>query len=309
MTDPATPRRLDDAANGALRVALTALARHASIEVSGKDGERIAKWADLLPSGTEVYVAWVPGTPPTRQAETAARLRAAGHAPVPHIAARQLGGEEELRGLLARLRDEARVARVLLIAGDGPARGPYPSSASVLESGLLAQYGVTQVDVAGYPEGHPRISEADLLALLRRKLALARQQGLALGIVSQFCFDGAAIVAWLRWLREEGIAAPVRLGVAGPASVRTLLHYGLRCGIGNSLRALGTQGQSLARLLANHGPEPVVAAVAPHVARLGIAGLHLFPFGGFARSARWLAAAREGRFRMAPDGTGFEVED
>jgi methylenetetrahydrofolate reductase (NADPH) len=296
-------------ASSALRAALTALVRRGSIEVSGKDGDKVGEWAGLLPPGMEVYIAWVPGTPAARQAETAARLRAAGRVPVPHIAARQLCSEGELRDLLARLRDEAGVTRALLIAGDGPApRGPYPSSLAMLESVPLAGYGIAQLDVAGYPEGHPVISEADLLALLRRKLVLARQQGLAMGIVSQFCFDGAIILSWLRRLREQGITAPVQVGAAGPASVRTLLHFGLRCGIGNSLRALSAHGPSLARLLTTHGPEAVAAAVAPEMERLGITGLHLFPFGGFARSARWLAAVQEGRFTMAADGEGFEVE-
>ncbi|HEX7926853.1 MAG TPA: methylenetetrahydrofolate reductase, partial [bacterium] len=116
-----------------------------------------------------------------------------------------------------------------------------------------------------------------------------------------------AVLAWLTRLRGEGIAAPVRVGVAGPASLRTLINYGLRCGIGNSLRALGNHTQSLAKLLSQQGPEAVVATLAPEAQRLGVAGLHVFPFGGFPRSAQWLAAVREGRFEV-DSSAGFRLD-
>jgi methylenetetrahydrofolate reductase (NADPH) len=146
------------------------------------------------------------------------------------------------------------------------------------------------------------IADEEVAAALRRKIALAADQGLALRIVSQFCFDGAAVLAWLQRLRGEGIAAPVRVGVAGPASLRTLINFGLRCGIGNSLRALGNHTQSLAKLLSQQGPEAVVAALAGQTDPLGAQGLHVFPFGGFPRSAQWLSAVREGRFTLTEDG-------
>jgi methylenetetrahydrofolate reductase (NADPH) len=109
-------------------------------------------------------------------------------------------------------------------------------------------------------------------------------------------------------LRAWGVTVPVRVGVAGPATVRTLLAYGVRCGIGNSLRAIGSQAISLTRIVAQHGPEKVVRRMAEGEAGLGIAGLHFFPFGGFAQTARWIDNVASGRFRLGDSNTGFSLD-
>jgi methylenetetrahydrofolate reductase (NADPH) len=44
-------------------------------------------------------------------------------------------------------------------------------------------------------------------------------------LVSQFAFDAAPFVALARRLRAAGIAAPLRVGVAGPAARTTLIKY------------------------------------------------------------------------------------
>jgi methylenetetrahydrofolate reductase (NADPH) len=310
----ATPQAAGPLPNERLRAAVIALARQGSIEATAKRPEEAAAWARLVSPETDVYVAWVPGTPPPQLAQVAARIRAAGRNPVPHIAARQISSPAAAAELLARLHGEAQVTQVLLIAGDvATPAGPFASTLALLESGLLPEHGIRAVGVAGYPEGHPAIPDPDLLAALRAKIKAAAAQGLELTVVSQFCFDGAALLTWLRWLRAERIAAPVRVGLAGPATVRTLLNYGIRCGVGNSLRALGTHGQTLAKLLTQQGPEAVVAALAPQAEALvagvsgkptplGVSGLHLFSFGGFPRSAQWLTAVREGRFQLGEGG-------
>jgi methylenetetrahydrofolate reductase (NADPH) len=71
----------------------------------------------------------------------------------------------------------------------------------------------------------------------------------------------------------------------------------MRCGVGNSIRALGSQAISLTRLIGQHGPEAVVRRIAPVATELNVTGLHLFPFGGFAQSAQWIGEASAGRMR------------
>ena len=115
------------------------------------------------------------------------------------------------------------------------------------------------------------------------------------------------IIDWLRNLRASGVAIPVRVGVAGPATIRALLNYGIRCGIGNSLRAVGTQAISLTRLVVQQGPEKVVRRVALDGKGLGIAGLHCFAFGGFAQTARWMENVASGRFRLDEPGGSFSI--
>lgn len=276
--------------------AIARLARGASIETSTRNLADVSGYAPLLAAGTDVYVAFLPGTPYHHILSVATRLRQVGLNPVPHLAARRLASAAAVADFAARLRDEAGVTRVLLVAGDSQAAcGPFESSLQVLETGVFEACGIRSVGVAGYPEGHPRIAQQALDDALDRKIRYAEVHGIELFIVSQFCFDGQRVLDWVTRLRERGVTLPVRVGVAGPATVRTLLSYAMRCGIGASMKALGSRPVSLNRLLARHGPEQLVATLARPAAGLGIAGLHLFPFGGFADSAQWIADAAAGR--------------
>jgi methylenetetrahydrofolate reductase (NADPH) len=296
-------------AQDALAAAITTLARTASIETSARNLAEIDTYAALVPAGTDVYATWLPGMPYHHLASVARRLRQVGMNPVPHVTPRQFASREAAADFLKRLRDDAQVTRVLLVAGDGEPVGPYASGAGFLETGLLEAHGVRSIGIAGYPEGHPRIPEPTLAAALDRKIEEATRRGMEPFVVTQFCFDGQAILDWLARLRARGVAAPVRVGVAGPARVRALIAYGVRCGVGNSLRAVRSHAISLPHLLDEHGPDKVVSRVAAGGAALGVAGLHCYAFGGFARSARWLQAVAAGRF--APDDArgGFVVHD
>ena len=198
---------------------IKALARRASIETSTRNLVEIDAYPALLPRGTDVYVAWLPGSPYHHVVSVAKRLRLAGMNPVPHIAARQLATRGVATDFLASLRDEADVTRALIIAGDSEAQaGAYDSSAALLETGLLQAHGIRSVGIAGYPEGHRRIPEATLMAALDRKIGYAARHGIDLFMVTQFCFDGQAILDWLGRLRARGVVLPVRVGVAGPAT-------------------------------------------------------------------------------------------
>lgn len=285
------------------------LALGASIESSTKDVTQIDSYACLLPAATDVYVTCLPGTPCKHILGVARRLRGIGMNPVPHIAARRLVNAAMAAEFFARLHDEAAVTRAMLIAGDSQAAvGPFASSLALLETGLLQRHGICSVGMAGYPQGHGKIAAQTLRDALGRKIAYARSHGIEPYVVSQFCFDGNVILDWLRHLRMDGVTVPVRIGMAGPASVGTLLSYAKRCGIGDPRRAFGVQPMSLTRLRMAHGPEQAVRAIAESAAELGIAGLHFYPFGGFAESARWIARVCAGRFRLQESDAGFAVE-
>ena len=159
-----------------------------------------------------------------------------------------------------------------------------------MASGLVARHGLREVAFAGYPEGHPRIASRTLDEALRAKVALARRQGLEVSLVTQFGFDAAPILRWIAALRAQDIACPVRVGIAGPATVATLAKFAVRCGIGASLRALARGHTAFARILAEAGPDALIGAlVAEEDARLADrrpARLHLWrrpPRGGMDR--------------------------
>lgn len=281
----------DNAARAGLPDAVSALARAASIETSTRDLSEIDGYGALVAPGTDVYVAWLPRMPYHHIASAARRLREVGMNPVPHIAPRQLASPEAAADLLGRLRDGAGVTRALLVAGDCEQVGPYESSGAFLATGLLEAHGIRSVGVAGYPEGHPRLGADALDAALDHKIGEASRRGIELHVVTQFCFDGDAVLAWLARLRARGVALPVRVGIAGPARIRTLLAYAARCGIGNSIRAVRAHAISLPHLLAEHRSDEVLRRIAGGGAGLGVAGVHCFPFGGFAHAARWLGEA------------------
>ena len=268
---------------------LSALLRGYSTEVIPRDRKALETAADLLPRGAEVFIPAVRGESPERLIAAAARLRASGLTPVPHVVARSFAGLDDADRFLARLRDEAGVDRVLALGGDRDApAGVLRSSQQLIESGLFPKRGILGLFIACYPERHPRIPDDVLERARAAKLRLAADQGLEVELVSQFCFDAAPIIALARRL-----GAPYRVGVAGPAERATLVHYGLMCGIGRSLRAL-TQRRTRS-LLTAETPNAVLAEVA--AARridpaLNITGVHLFTFGGLARSVEWAAGLR-----------------
>jgi methylenetetrahydrofolate reductase (NADPH) len=278
---------------------LARLLRGYSIEVTTHNRSAVELCRTHVAPGTEVYIAFVPGETHHAVVATAAKLRAAGFVPVPHVTARSMASYTQLGDFLERLAGEADVSRALVVGGDleQPA-GPYSSSLDLLQTGLFQQHGIRRVGLASYPEAHRRIDAEVLERALVAKLELVRGVGLEAWLVTQFCFEAAPILQHVRQLRELGIAAPLRVGLAGPANRRTLWKYALHCGIGNSIRALGTRVDAVANLLARRTPEPILrelAAAQRQHAGLGIEGVHIFTFGGVATSADWangiLAAA------------------
>jgi len=268
-----------------------------SIELSTREHGSEQLCCGFLAPSTAVYVNFTPNDSYHAVVETAARLKRAGFCPVPHVAARYLTGPTQFDDLLARAVG-AGVDRVLVVAGDleRPA-GPFHSSLELIETGLLGKHCIRTVGIAGYPEGHPKIATATLDAALAAKLHRLQNDGIAPYIVTQFCFDAAPIIRWLARLRATGITAPVRVGLAGPASIATLAKFAMHCGIGNSLLALVGGQTSIARLLVESGPDEVIRALAAaDPADVDIAGLHLFTFGGLVRTGKWLRALGTGDF-------------
>jgi methylenetetrahydrofolate reductase (NADPH) len=266
---------------------IAALFAGASMEAAVKNLADIDAYPAVLPAGMQVYLPWLPGLPFSHVVSVARRLAAKGFAPVPHIAARRLADWESAEDFISRLA-QIGVTQALVIAGDVDRPvGPFEDAAALLECGLLQKHGIRRIGIAGYPEGHPRIADHELRAALKHKLAIGRATGLDLYIVSQFCFDAQSILGWLEGLAAQGVKVPVHVGLAGPASVRTLISYGMRCGVGPSLRALRSHGVSLTRLVAQTGPDAIVAALAAAESSIPFK-LHFFSFGGVEKTARWM---------------------
>src|SRR5262249_52349347 len=152
----------------------------------------------------------IPGQSWDQTLVTCSAVRASGLEPVPHVPVRELADETALRKLVAALAGEADVHRLLLIAGDrDEPRGALAQTLDVLASDVLWRHAIRHVTVAGHPEGHPRIADADLRRAERDKIALAAERGIELTFLTQFFFEAAPFLAWVRALRSGGVRARV----------------------------------------------------------------------------------------------------
>jgi methylenetetrahydrofolate reductase (NADPH) len=277
---------------------IATLLASASVEVCSR-GHQLDELRDHFRAGIDVTITFLPGDNYRHNVETAAALRRAGYNPVPHIAAREMASREALDDFLARLRNEANVTRVLLIAGDvALAKGPFKSSLDICASGLIEARGIASVSVAGYPEGHPYLKTADALRALEAWRDWGRQTKIRVDVMTQFCFESAPILWWIGELNARGIDLPVIVGLSGPATLATLTKFALRCGIGNSMRSLRRQIGRFGRLLTDTGPDDVMRGLrsAPVATTASVKGFHLFPFGGLRKSGDWWRSYQEEAF-------------
>jgi methylenetetrahydrofolate reductase (NADPH) len=160
-----------------------------------------------------------------------------------------------------------------------------------LRDGILPGCGLQQVGLAGYPEGHPRIGPLNLISALSEKLDLARDQGLGAYVVTQFSFAPTRIIEYCAGLARQAPGVPVYVGLAGPTTPVTLLRYAQRCGVGASLRALQAEGMRAVRLVTHVDPTDQLTALARHCrngSASNVVGVHLYSFGGVARTAAWM---------------------
>jgi methylenetetrahydrofolate reductase (NADPH) len=280
------------ATEGELQARLSELLAASSLEISPREMHRAKHLAALLPANTCVYIPSLPGLPLARTLEAVAALREAGLDPVPHVSARRILDRHEFRDFLEQAVKHYGVHRVLLIGGDERrAKGPYHDSLQVLEQGVIAECGVREIGVGGYPEGHPHIAPAALQDALKRKIALAREQRLGLYVVTQFCFAPQRVVEYCAGLARAHPELPVYVGIAGPTDPVALARYAQRCGVSVSLRALRNLGSGIARLVTHTDPREHVVAIARYARSRepsNVVGVHLYSFGGAERTASWM---------------------
>ena len=230
------------------------------------------------------------------QIDAAAALRQHGFNPVPHIPARFVLDKHDLEQRLNAFTSRAAVTEILVIGGGAPTPiGEYDAAIQILETGLFQKAGIRKIGIAGHPEGNPDITrkhgEAMLLTTLKHKTAWLRENQFEGFIATQFLFDAAPVAAWATALRAEGIDLPIHVGVPGPATIKTLVKYAAMCGVGNSARFIRKQAMNITKLLSVSEPTEFVDQLATlHFDKpdLGIAGPHLYPFGGFDKLFGWM---------------------
>jgi methylenetetrahydrofolate reductase (NADPH) len=277
-----------------------------SAEVTTPDRKSLDAAAELMWPQAPVYIASLPKDSSDTQLTVAVRLHELGLRPVPHIVARNFPSEATFKRVVQRFATEAGVDRALVLAGDrDDAQGPFGSSLELIRSGVFQANGIRKIAIACYPEGHPRISDAALDAALMAKLEAGKSGGFDVRLITQLCFDGDTIAAFVARLRSRGVTASLRVGLAGPASLAKLLKYAAICGVGPSLRSLRERQSMMRGLLTTQTPEPIVAGLARAMVRdpaLAISGLHFFTFASLRHTIEWAIEARAG------DATRWSVQ-
>jgi methylenetetrahydrofolate reductase (NADPH) len=262
-----------------------------SLEMTGKDVAGLAEARPLIPVGTKINVTFLGNEDLEMRVAAAKAVVDAGFVPVPHISARRLASRGQLEEFLGRLQEVGATAHVFAVGGD-PAEpeGPYPDSLSVIRSGILPEYGVTEVSIAGYPEGHPDIADDVLWRHLEDKSAALTEQGLDAVILTQFAFDTDPVTRWIRAVRDRGIHAEIRIGTPGPAGIKRLIGFARRFGVGANAMIVKKYGFSLTNLMGTAGPDRFVTDLAGLLAQdpsSGSVKLHFYTFGGLLATSQW----------------------
>ncbi|MCW2134526.1 methylenetetrahydrofolate reductase [Arthrobacter sp. VKM Ac-2550] len=262
-----------------------------ALEVTGKDIAQVEAAKADIPPGTPINIAFLGNEDHAQRVNAARVIRASGFDPVPIISSRRLRSERDRDDLLGALIAAATPSRVILVGGD-PAvpAGPFEDSLALLRSNLLERHSIHHVGIVGYPEGHPKIDTNTLWRCLKWKVRFLQDEGCSVEITTQFGFDADAVVQWIVRLRREGIDAPVRIGVPGPADAGKLLRYAKQFGVEPSAAVARRYGLSMSNLDQHIGPERYWDHLAAGMdgGNLGTVMYHLYPFGGILNGVRWM---------------------
>jgi methylenetetrahydrofolate reductase (NADPH) len=262
-----------------------------SLEMTAKDEPSLRDAAPLIPAETPVSVTFLPGEDVSARVAATQAVRQLGFEPMPHFSARRITSEDDFEGYLKAVVERAGVRRCFIVAGDPPEpQGPYFDTSALIATGAFERAGIRAIGIGGHPEGHPNMTTDQCWHVLDTKVAEIERRGMAPLIVTQFSFDPDAVLAWLKELRARGIDVPVRIGIPGPAGIKTLLRFAARCGVGASASVMKKYGVSITNLIGSAGPDKLVDTFAQRLGEEhGRVRLHFYPFGGLVRTAEWIA--------------------
>jgi methylenetetrahydrofolate reductase (NADPH) len=262
-----------------------------------------------LPAGTWVYVTALSGSDFADTLEACKKLAGQGMTPIPHFTARSMVDAKTLDDHLQQATADAGVTRVLAIAGaDSKPAGPYADTLSMLETGLFEKHGIESIGLAGHPEDPPVKDRSIIREHADRKIDFAIKTGIDIYFVTQFVFEARPVFDYVKRIRSLGNHRPLVVGLPGLATLQSLIKHATACGVGPSMQFLTRRARDLRKLLSVQAPDKLVLDLANYVAEhpeSNISGAHIFPLGGFEKSAAWANAVVAGEFELR-DG-GFRV--
>ena len=264
--------------------------REAYMEIFPTDS--IESRLDVLEPGSYVAVTCSPTRGVDVTLDMAERLALRGFKVVPHVAAKMVRNRQHLQDIVARLND-LPIISIFVPGGDADVPvGDYATALSLLQDIAELEHNFTEIGVAAHPEGHPAVGEEELINVLLKKQEFANY------LVTQMCFDAAALGRWLQKIRARGIELPAWLGVPGVADRSSLLKTSMRIGVGESLRYLKRNPKVAARLMlsSEYRPDDLLVDLAPYVSnpQFDICGYHVYCFNEVEKTEQWRHAFLEG---------------
>tara|TARA_Y100000739_G_scaffold8403_1_gene7435 strand:+ start:408 stop:1265 length:858 start_codon:yes stop_codon:yes gene_type:complete len=268
-----------------------------SIEVVPNSAAKVESFAEILPSGTRVYIAHLSEKEDIKtMVATAKRINEEGFSVMPHIPARIIKNKAMLAEWISMYKNEANVDQALLLAGgSSDVLGEFDSSMQLIETGLFDQAGFKRLHVAGHPEGSKDIDpdggSKNVSNALSWKQEFSKRTDAQMAIATQFCFDADAVSKWATNIKNNGIDIPIHIGIAGPAKLQTLLKFSIECGIGPSMKVLTKRAKDITKLLLPYKPTEILKGLAEHKKQdpeLNIEQVHFFPIGGIKQTADFI---------------------
>ena len=169
-----------------------------SVEITPRQIEKLPLLQERLPRGTPIFIALIDPADVAGQLAAAGALRKAGLEPIPHVPARFVIDEADLKTRIGALAGEAGVTSMLVLGGGAPTPiGKFDAAIQLLQTGVFQKNGVKRLGIAGHPEGNPDITkrhgEAVLLKALGEKQAWLKANNMAGFIATQFLFEAAPV--------------------------------------------------------------------------------------------------------------------
>lgn len=221
-----------------------------------------------VPRGTRITITASPTRRLPAVLDLAERLSHHGYRVAPHLPARLIHDQAEVREIVGRLAD-----------------AHITDAFGLLRAMTAAGHELTDVGIGGYPEGRAVIDDAHLWQALVEKAPLATR------IVTQVCFDADAILRWAEEVRRRGIELPIYVGVPGAVSRRKLVRISATIGLGASARFLRKRQGMFWRFFLPRGysPSRLIDRLDSRLdsSPASLAGLHMFTFNEVASTERW----------------------
>jgi len=165
----------------------------------------------------------------------------------------------------------------------------YKETMDVFTSGLLEEYGIEEINIAGFPEGNIDDPETDLNVL--KKCDWLNQKNIKSSIITQWTTDTKQTNQWIMDTKNmtskiDPENFQIHLGIVGPVNLKRLIRFAEICGVQSELliKQLETKNNyEPTEYLENLIPETILHEIVP------FDNLHFFPFGGIERLSNWLA--------------------